>query len=1197
MLITLCYIYLWVRFQRYYTAVIRSALYRLSGGQSSFTFCALKPERVDLPREQRYKPPREDTLFLRLGDRVIYITEPQVKRQTSMFQCLNSNSGIFSHLSANTPDVVVVNEGRREVFILEVACTFDSSMEEAFMTKVIKYQPLLNIITEIGYRGCLSVFIFGSLGHIHRLVVRGLQQLGMPKKRAKQLAKYCALSAIIGSRHICGDVVMYIHNMACDDLSKWTLLGSSLVCGRRLESIAFIIEATSRPKVPASPHRTNEKPYRAVAEASLENFSRLGVAFMEDQTALKELFEQQQDGSVEAKRHSEPTEPRDSPQLPRKSSLHLEEPELPSEHQHMDGHHLHLSSCHECLELENSTILSVKFASVENIPDLPDDYAAAAAAADEESVRRNASGKPPNVLVFTGGCEERFQKIRSLLEECVDTDSYVIYHLRPQQALSDPWLENTLLLVLATDQTLTPQLQLRFLSYLSQGGKLLGLSSSLCPAGLALRPRDAQKDRICTLTFTKSDSTELRLSALSSGSVYVRDGDGEVELWGEIGAQDGREMAIVRVTHGEDSGEAVLCQMSNARRYEVLTEILTSLGLRCELSQVPPLSPIYLLDTHTEQTGRFLRWLRAQTDGSGGVVRSTAGVLRAVWAGDEPPDLREGELALHAEPPESFSEHFSPQTYRRHLQTRRLGRTVLYADVTSTTMDLLDGYVSAAPRLGGLCVRRDSRWDAASGRSAAADARRSHFIFSYIWRSALEEKCASVASVEERSGSRAREIEFQRRAGFHLNAAALDEDLMLTPEPRLRLRLCSSAPDARGCGRVTIRSRGSPPLLPNSCAVCTRVALENTLAFSVSQHRTITHRLVCCKNTVNSVLVRLYLNTPSHDSALGALTPRPASIDGLRQSRSKDGRSLHLNAALCEYWRVFAAVTVRLTRPAPPRSSGRLFALAGVLSDRAAGIGSLLMLQSPQETGLIAIAARQTQGKGQRVSIGSHAAALTLAAGGNAWLSPLGCAIFTLHLQLPVDSRLGQRIPFLQHLVALAVVESVRTLPGYEDVDLRLKWPNDIYYSNLMKLGGVLVNSTFIDRTFHLLIGCGFNVSNSNPTVCINDLVRQQNREHGLGLEPLATAQLIGRSVTLLERYVSEFQLHGSQALLPLYYRRWVHGGTRVRLWSEDGPEAEVLGLDENGFLQVMGDQGVVSVQPDGNSFDMLRNLVVTKTS
>lgn len=40
-----------------------------------------------------------------------------------------------------------------------------------------------------------------------------------------------------------------------------------------------------------------------------------------------------------------------------------------------------------------------------------------------------------------------------------------------------------------------------------------------------------------------------------------------------------------------------------------------------------------------------------------------------------------------------------------------------------------------------------------------------------------------------------------------------------------------------------------------------------------------------------------------------------------------------------------------------------------------------------------------------------------------------------------------------------------------QDVDLRLKWPNDIYYSNLMKLGGVLVNSSMTGQTFSLLIG------------------------------------------------------------------------------------------------------------------------------
>lgn len=52
--------------------------------------------------------------------------------------------------------------------------------------------------------------------------------------------------------------------------------------------------------------------------------------------------------------------------------------------------------------------------------------------------------------------------------------------------------------------------------------------------------------------------------------------------------------------------------------------------------------------------------------------------------------------------------------------------------------------------------------------------------------------------------------------------------------------------------------------------------------------------------------------------------------------------------------------------------------------------------------------------------------------GRNAWLSPLGCAMFTLAVQVDLNSALGRRIPFVQHLAALAVVEAVRTLPGYQ---------------------------------------------------------------------------------------------------------------------------------------------------------------------
>ncbi|KAK6317255.1 hypothetical protein J4Q44_G00126550 [Coregonus suidteri] len=193
---------------------------------------------------------------------------------------------------------------------------------------------------------------------------------------------------------------------------------------------------------------------------------------------------------------------------------------LGNNHQHMEGHghHLHLSSCHECLELENSTILSVN--GDETLDKFEENEAESFRG---QSRRVNVSGKPLNVLVYTGGCQERFQRVRSLLCECIDMDSYMVYPLRPQQALSERWLESVALLVLASDEPLTPQLQACFLAYLEQGGRVLGLSSTLFPTGLALVPRKSRRNQISKLSFTRADTTELDLSGLASGSVFVRE--------------------------------------------------------------------------------------------------------------------------------------------------------------------------------------------------------------------------------------------------------------------------------------------------------------------------------------------------------------------------------------------------------------------------------------------------------------------------------------------------------------------------------------------------------------------------------------------------------------------------------------------------------------------------------------------------
>ena len=71
--------------------------------------------------------------------------------------------------------------------------------------------------------------------------------------------------------------------------------------------------------------------------------------------------------------------------------------------------------------------------------------------------------------------------------------------------------------------------------------------------------------------------------------------------------------------------------------------------------------------------------------------------------------------------------------------------------------------------------------------------------------------------------------------------------------------------------------------------------------------------------------------------------------------------------------------------------------------------------------------------------------------------------MFSLQIESTLKSGIGQHLPLLQHLVSLAVVESVRTLGiGYENIDLRLKWPNDIYAGAQYKVGGVVVFTSIL---------------------------------------------------------------------------------------------------------------------------------------
>lgn len=79
--------------------------------------------------------------------------------------------------------------------------------------------------------------------------------------------------------------------------------------------------------------------------------------------------------------------------------------------------------------------------------------------------------------------------------------------------------------------------------------------------------------------------------------------------------------------------------------------------------------------------------------------------------------------------------------------------------------------------------------------------------------------------------------------------------------------------------------------------------------------------------------------------------------------------------------------------------------------------------------------------------------------GGNVWLSPPGSAMFSMQIHIPVNSAFASRLSLVQHLVAIAAVSSIRSIPGYEKLDIGVKWPNDIYAYSSVKIGGVIVNS------------------------------------------------------------------------------------------------------------------------------------------
>ena len=165
---------------------------------------------------------------------------------------------------------------------------------------------------------------------------------------------------------------------------------------------------------------------------------------------------------------------------------------------------------------------------------------------------------------------------------------------------------------------------------------------------------------------------------------------------------------------------------------------------------------------------------------------------------------------------------------------------------------------------------------------------------------------------------------------------------------------------------------------------------------------------------------------------------------------------------------------------------------------------------------------------------------------------------------------------------------------------MKLKWPNDIYAqlpgssaNPYVKIGGILVNSSYSGSAYSIVCGVGLNLANPLPTTSLNHLLPSLN------LKPFSQEKLLASILAAFEALYRNFcRLGWSREMEEEYYKAWLHSGQVVELEEHGGVKAKIKGITRDWGLLLAEevDTGrVVSLQSDSNSFDFFRGLVKRK--
>jgi biotin---protein ligase len=108
-------------------------------------------------------------------------------------------------------------------------------------------------------------------------------------------------------------------------------------------------------------------------------------------------------------------------------------------------------------------------------------------------------------------------------------------------------------------------------------------------------------------------------------------------------------------------------------------------------------------------------------------------------------------------------------------------------------------------------------------------------------------------------------------------------------------------------------------------------------------------------------------------------------------------------------------------------------------------------------------------------------------------------------------------------------------------LNIKLKWPNDIIANGTTKIGGLVINSAMESTRAICNVGVGLNLSNSNPTLCIHDVIKEYNTRYNKSLPLLTHEKTFALIFNEIEMLLKRTQTGDFDHLYELYYNYWLH--------------------------------------------------------